>query len=226
MPLRILIVDDHRLFAESLRLALRASGFEAASVDRPTAESVAAAVEAVRPDVVLLDLDLGSLSGNDLVPAAVALGARVVISTGVQDRLRLAACVEAGVHAIVYKVEPLPKLVDWISRAAQGEQLLPNGVREQLLAEQRVSRAAEARRRQLFEQLTPREGEVLAALASGRKVAEIARDSYVSVATVRAQVNAILRKLGVNSQLEAVALAHAHHWWPGETCQAPVVSAV
>ena len=64
-----------------------------------------------------------------------------------------------------------------------------------------------------FQRLSPRERTVLAALVEGESVTDIAARAVVSVATVRTQVRAILEKVGVCSQLEAVALAHKHGWF-------------
>jgi two-component system, NarL family, nitrate/nitrite response regulator NarL len=64
-----------------------------------------------------------------------------------------------------------------------------------------------------LDQLTPRERHVLVAMMAGRPAAEIARDNYVSLTTVRSQIRGILSKLGVNSQLAAVSLAF-HAGWP------------
>src|SRR4051794_33742067 len=98
-----MIIDDHELLAESLRLSLVAEGYE---VDVPVPEP-AAVVEALadhHPDVVLLDLDLGDGGdGSVLVEALSCSGARVIVVSGTPDRMQVAACLEAGAHGYVSK---------------------------------------------------------------------------------------------------------------------------
>ena len=84
--------------------------------------------------------------------------------------------------------------------------------RRSLLQATKAARAREAVLAEPFERLSSRETQVLQALADGRSVAEIARDWVVSEATVRTQVRAVLTKLGVTSQLAAVAAARRAGW--------------
>lgn len=212
--LEVLIVEDHVLLAQTLALALLESGIRARVLNDVAPEAFAAALAAPRPDVVVLDLDLGPAvpRGIDLIPMAVSAGAAVLVVTGVLDRHQLGACLEAGACGVASKQESIPVVVDKIRRAGGGEQVTPITDREQLLAELRVRRAAEARRLAPFENLTPREREVLAALCAGSSPAAISRDNFVSLTTVRGHINAILRKLGVSSQLAATAMARHSGW--------------
>jgi two-component system, NarL family, nitrate/nitrite response regulator NarL len=158
--------------------------------------------------VVLLDLDLGPLgSGLDLVGPLVEAGAVVVMLTGVTDRAQLAACVEAGAAGLLAKTIPFDDLIEAVATVANRGTLLDQAGRDELLADLRAKRAADRRRLAAFEALTARERAVLAQLVEGRSAEAVAAASFVSVATVRSQIQAILRKLGVNSQLAAVALA-------------------
>ncbi len=84
--------------------------------------------------------------------------------------------------------------------------------REDLLAGLRQSRVADRARRAPFDALTPRESDVLRGLIAGESAEEIARSQYVALSTVRSHVKSLLRKLGVNSQLAAVALARDADW--------------
>jgi DNA-binding NarL/FixJ family response regulator len=90
------------------------------------------------------------------------------------------------------------------------------GERHRLLAELRAWRARDRAEHEPYLRLSPRERDVLRALAQGGSVADIAQRAFVSVATVRTQVRAILQKLGVSSQLEAVALAHRLGWFASD----------
>ena len=217
MTARLAIVDDHGLFAQSLGLALRAHGF-AVSVHAPDhVQRLLADVLRDPPDVVLLDLQLGDdLHGLSLVPPLTAAGVRVLVVTGVTDRCELAATLEAGAVGYVAKSAPVEQLLETAVALARGAQVMSEGARHQLLAELRAWRAQDRLDHTPFQRLSPRERTVLAALVDGESVSDIAARAVVSVTTVRTQVRAILQKLAVGSQLEAVALAHRHGWFDAQ----------
>jgi DNA-binding NarL/FixJ family response regulator len=211
---RLVIVEDHELLATSLALALHQRGLEAQTVAGPTADAIIDTVRGLAPILVLLDLDLGpSLgSGLELIRPLIKAGGRVVMMTGMVERVQLAACVEAGAVGIVSKTAGFAELVDAIRRAADGESLLDPAERQALLSELRAGRRAERERLAPFTTLSPREQAVLARLVAGDSAETIAARSYLSLATIRTQIKSILRKLGVSSQLAAVALARNAGW--------------
>ena len=217
---RVVLVEDHVLFAESLRLTLRAEGadvhFIGVAAVSP-AEGLGAIAEAClrhRPHVVLLDLSLGDDVGDsdDLIAPLAQAGVRVVMLTGTTDHARLGQCVERGATGVVSKAEPLDVVVEQVQRAAHGERVLSAQRRLDLVLESRRERSARERRLAPLESLTEREREVLAELLRGRQVEEISHDLFVAQATVRTHVRAILQKLGVRSQLAAVARAREVGW--------------
>jgi DNA-binding NarL/FixJ family response regulator len=208
-----MIVDDHELLAESLRLALVSEGYDVVvPVARPA--EVYDAAQRTPPDVVLLDLDLGAAGGDGsvMVEALCVDGARVVILSGTRDRLLLAACLEAGAAGFVAKSAPLEDLLAAVHAASRGAAVTTDQARADLLAELRAARRQ--RRDQLapFDSLTGRERFVLAQVIDGRSAADIAASSFVSEATVRTQIRGVLGKLGVRSQLAAVAAARRAGW--------------
>lgn len=211
---RILVVEDHSLLAETLVVALARAGFEDVVVAPDlTPEGVLASAAALQPSMVLLDLLLGvGVAGVDLIEPLVAQGATVLILTGTDDRLLLAQCLEAGAAGLFDKTQSFVRLVELIEDAALGQTTLTPAAREALLAALRDHRTdAEARLRP-FEKLSRREQEVLAGLMQGQTADVIAEKLFVSLATVRTHVRAVLRKLGVNSQLAAVVLAEHANW--------------
>ena len=213
---RLLIVEDHELLSGTLALALRQRGMEVEAVNGPSVDAVVARARQLAPVLVLLDLDLGPALGDGaaLVAPLVEAGGRVVIMSGDTSRSRLGACVEAGASGVVGKASKFEHLVDTVQRAAQGAALLGEDERHGLLADHRASRRAESQRLAPFARLTPREQAVLAGLLAGESAETIADRSYVSLATVRSHIRAILLKLGVNSQLAAVAMARDAGWTP------------
>jgi two-component system nitrate/nitrite response regulator NarL len=210
----VLIVEDHELLAQSLELALRVEGMTAQRVRGVDQSEVLSAAAQLQPALVLLDLDLGGRSGKELIEPLRAGGAVVLMLTGVTDRVRLAECIEAGAIGIVRKHQPLTHLVEVITNVVEGRSPLTRAQRDELLAELRRHRAEQRRRFAPFERLTTTEQAVLTALVEGHSAEAIATDRYVSITTVRSQIRSILRQLGVNSQLEAVAAAR-HAGWPG-----------
>jgi DNA-binding NarL/FixJ family response regulator len=212
---RVAIIDDHQLLAYSLMCALQARGFEAETVRLEEPETLIRSLLDDPPDVVLLDMQLGGAigSGTMLVGPFTEAGVRVLIVSGITDSVEIAAALEAGAVGHVSKAEPFDVLLDTAARVARGEQAMSDGTRQRLLGEMRRHRAEREHQRAPFEALTPREREVLRALCAGESVTSIATASFVSVPTVRTQVRAILLKLGVASQLEAVAQAHRCGWY-------------
>lgn len=211
---RIVIVEDHILLAQSLRMAFAAEGAKVVVVPLTDGATLVAECLAHQPHVVLLDLDLGESTGpgDALIGPLADSGVRVVVLTGSTDEARLGGCLEAGAVGLVEKTTELELLVDSVRLAVSGERTMPAQQRLDLLLETR--RVRDQRHAALvdFESLTEREAEVLAGLMYGVTVDEIAGRLYVSTATVRTHVRAILRKLGVRSQLAAVARARIAGW--------------
>lgn len=210
---RVMLVEDHTLLAQSVTVALSMEGFEVIRLAGLDFAAVIAAAAEHRPEIVLLDLVLeGGVTALPLIPSLRELGAGVVVVTGETNRVRLAECIEAGALGIVGKHEPFEHLIAAVHHASDGGSLLTTSQRSELLQELRSHRVDVAERLEPFERLTPREREVLGALVDGCSVESIARTNFVAVATVRSQIRSVLSKLGVNSQLAAVALARKGRW--------------
>lgn len=216
---RIVLVEDHQLFAESLEMALRIEGYDVsrlmldASLSTPA--RLLAAVLWRKPDTVLLDLDLGTHgSGVDLIEPLTKAGVGVIVVTGDADRARCGECISHGAKKVLSKGAPLSDVLATIRRNANGLPMMSAAERTELLEAwtRRVHAQKEIRDR--LELLTRREAEVLGQLMAGKQVGDIARDRVVSESTVRTQVKAILAKLQVGSQLTAVGLANRVGWRP------------
>lgn len=210
----VLLVEDHELLAQTLKVALASEGVATEFVAPTSAQAVLTVVEQSRPSLVLLDLDLGSPIGDgaELVRPIVALGPSVLVVTGVTDLTRVAVAVEAGAVGYVAKSAPFDRLLAVVREALAGQPVLADADRFELLALLRRRRAGEDARLAPFHRLTPRERQVLRALAEGHSVEVIAQRWVVSSATVRTQVRGILTKLDVGTQLAAVARARQSGW--------------
>lgn len=212
----VFIVEDHELLAQSLGVALAAEGLEVKVADVRGGQDVLEQARAAQPQTVLLDLDLGDRqeSGEAFVPDLVELGARVVVVSGSTDVLRLGTCLELGAAAVLSKSRPFDDVLSAVQNAASGAAVMPDAERQDLLAAMRRSRADQRSRLEPFERLTPREAQVLGLLMQGKAAEAIAQHFVVSEATVRTQIRGVLSKLGVSSQLAAVAEAHRVGWRP------------
>lgn len=215
MQPRLVIVDDHDLVARVLAETLRGRGSEVTVVAPSDPQGLVAAVDAVAPDLVLHDLDLGEAGdGVAHVRALTAAGHRVLMVTGVTDPVARGRCVEAGAIGIIDKARSFGDLVETLDRALSEHGEMPAQDREEHLAVLRRHREQQRQRLDVFTTLTRREAEVLGELMAGRSVEEIATAFTVSVTTVRSHVRAVLSKLGVHSQLAAVGLARDRGWSP------------
>jgi DNA-binding NarL/FixJ family response regulator len=208
------IVEDHELVAQSLAVALRAEGHEVTIVALTSPDDVVADVLAVTPDLVLLDLDLGDRigAGIELIRPLTEGGAPVLMVTGNPDQASLGACLEAGALGIATKADGFDRLVEQVRAVLDGSDPMVAARRVDLADALRDRRVEVAARMAPFATLTKREQDVLRALIAGQQADAIAATSYTSVATVRTQIAAVLRKLGVSSQLQAVALARDAGW--------------
>lgn len=222
MSATVLVVDDHALFAQSVGLALEHSGAVVDVVTPSSAAAVVAACRAAAPATVLLDLHLGDdLDGLELVQPIVDTGCRVVVLTGERGDDVWGAALEQGAAAVLPKDVDVEVLVSVVHRVQAGDDVLDPSRRHTMLAAARHTRAASTAQLAAFEQLTPREAEVLRHMAAGVPAAAIAAAAHVSEATVRTQIRAVLSKLGVQSQLQAVAAARRAGWLDRGTAGSP-----
>lgn len=208
--IRVLIVDDHRMFADALELLLAAEeGLEAVG----TASTGLDAVELCRrecPTVVLMDVDLPKMDGIETTREirSICPDTQVVVIAALQTPDLLARAVEAGACGFVPKSSAADQLVSVIHRAAAGEMVLPEKDTQAVLA--LLARAREQHRAGAEPDAGPlseREVEILRGLAEGKNTKELAEGLYISPYTVQSHVRNILMKLGVRSKLEAVLFA-------------------
>lgn len=201
-PIRVVIVDDERLFAELLRVALRsADGIDVIDVVHDVQTAVRRMTD-TRPDVVLADYHLPDGTGSDIARTVRATlpDTSVLILTGDPSVSTLSDVARSGAVGHLTKDRPFEQVVEGVRAAALGEILFAPSELQRLLLER------ESRPRPL-EPLTARELEVLQLLAEGASTAQASDQLGISTATFRAHVQAILRKLGAHSRLEAVAEA-------------------
>src|SRR5438270_99004 len=200
--IRVVIVDDERLFAELLRVALRgAEGIEVLGVVHDV-KSAVAALNQQRPDAVLCDYRLPNGTGADLARAVrnSLPDTSVLVLTADPSAATLNDVARSGAVGHLTKERGFAEVVESVRAAASGEILFAPSELQRLLLES-------AAHKKIVEPLTGRELEVLRLLASGTSTTAAAESLGISTATLRAHVQAVLRKLGAHSRLEAVAEA-------------------
>jgi DNA-binding NarL/FixJ family response regulator len=210
----VLIIDDHDLVATSLAMSLRSAGLRAQRHDVRSRADVLVATATMPPGIALLDLDLGREADGTLIDGATLIerfctaGWRVLVLSGTSDETRIGEALAAGALAGIPKSAALPVLVTAVRRAMQGVEVMhPERRRQFIDAYLRRREQARVIDRRLA-RLTDRERAVLNRLAQGRRAQSIADEFNVSLATVRTQIRAVLGKLEVGSQLEAVSLVN------------------
>ena len=210
MTIRILLVDDHKLFRRGLAALLRSEAdFEIVAEAADGAEGIKQAA-ATQPDVVLLDLHMPGITGIDALASIkeMAPAAQVLMLTVSEDGTDLLAALRAGAAGYLLKNIDGEFLTTSIRRAAEGESVisadmlahLVAGVREPTLVQERVGMAL----------LSPREREIVAHIAHGASNKEIARDLGVAESTVKIHVQHVLRKLNLSSRVQVAVVASAH----------------
>lgn len=200
-PIRILVADDHPIVREGLVAILSTQpDFEVAG-EAGDGEEVVRQVAALRPDVVLLDLEMPGVDGVEALRRLRASGAevRAIVLTAFDTDERILSAVQAGAQGYLLKESPRQEIFNAVRTVHAGGSLLQPVVASRLL--RRVSRGSSP------ESLTPREVEVLGLLAQGLLNKEIADRLSISERTVKFHVSAILGKLGAGNRTEAVAIA-------------------
>lgn len=212
--IRIMVVDDHDTFRDPLAFMLERER-DLTVVARP--RSLSEAREDLQRaehevDVAIVDLNLPDGSGTDLIKDLRGSHPRVkaLVLSAMSERRYLAEAIEAGAAGIMHKSAPMSDLVEAVRSLAVGEQLLTQ--QEVIEALRFIGRVRESNREaQLaIDRLTPREREVLQALAEGWSDREIATRLHVGVGTVHSHVTNILSKLDVSSRLQALVFAVRH----------------
>ncbi|MGI5323121.1 response regulator [Actinomadura nitritigenes] len=218
-PIRVLIVDDHALFAEALAARL---GREPDLVILPIAADVRRALALAgteRPQVIVLDMTLGAESGLDVLDRVREdhPEVRVVVLTAMSDLDTLVQAVRRGAVGWLSKTEGADLVARVIRSAARQGGWIPPEVLGEVLRRLVAGDARDGGGARLLAELTPREREVLQCMVDGLGRAEIAERLGLSANTVRTHTQNLLAKLDLHSALEAITLAMRAGMRPGST---------
>ncbi len=206
--IRIVLVDDHAMVREGLRLLLRTAPDIAVVGEAADGAAAVDLAQRVTPDIVVLDLDM---PGGDGLAAVRELGrtmpsVRVLILTVHQEHERLLPLLDAGARGYLTKEAASRDLLEAIRVVAAGEVYVrPAAAR--LLAAALIPKAAAETARDRFETLSEREQTILTLVAQGYSGAEIARQLEISSKTVDTYKHRIQQKLGLDHRTDYVRFA-------------------
>jgi len=201
MPIRILIVDDHSVVRQGLRMFLSLDGELEVIGEAGNGQEAIEMVNKLQPDVVLMDLLMPVMDG---ISATQVIrrdypDSEVIALTSVLEDASVVNAVRAGAIGYLLKDTQADELCRAIKAAAAGQVQLSPKAAERLMREIRAPESPE--------KLTEREIEVLRLLAVGKSNKEIASEMYISETTVKTHVSNILMKLNVPSRTQAALYA-------------------
>jgi two-component system, NarL family, response regulator LiaR len=203
-PIRVLVVDDHAVVREGLRSFLELQDGIAVAGEAADGAEAVDAVERLRPDVVLMDLVMPNADGVEAMRRLRERGsrARVIVLTSFLDDERLLPAIRAGAAGYLLKNAQPQELARAIRTAHAGEALIDPAVAARL-----VDALAGDRRDDRYEELTPRERDVLELIGRGYSNKRIAQELGSAEKTVKNHVSHVLAKLGVADRTQAALYA-------------------
>jgi DNA-binding NarL/FixJ family response regulator len=209
----VLLVDDQALVRGGFRLILEAE--EDIHVVGEAGDGQAAVESCLRhrPAIALMDIQMPGVDGLEATRRILALPGnqtRVLILTTFERDDYVFEALQIGASGFLVKTSPPEELVAAIRVVARGEALLSPSVTRRVVAEFARQRLRRPQAAPALDRLTVREREVLVLMAAGRSNAEIAGELFVSEATVKTHVSAVLAKLGLRDRVHAVFYAYQH----------------
>ncbi len=217
-PVRVLLVDDQPLLRMGFRLILEGEDDLCIVGEASNGAEAVRHVRELAPDVVLMDVRMPGLDGIEATRAIAASGASakiIILTTFDLDEYAFAG-LRAGASAFLLKDVAPADLISAVRVVASGDAVVAPRVTQRLLetyvrgtgAGQPAGSPARPARDPLLEDLTPRENEMLGAMAEGLSNAEIAHRYFLSEATVKTHVRRILTKLHLRDRVQAVVYAY------------------
>ncbi|MGX9295599.1 response regulator [Tsukamurella paurometabola] len=210
MSITVFIADDQAMVRQGFGALLGAQPDISVIGDAPDGKAAVAEVARLQPDVVLMDVRMPEMNG--LQAAAEILrrhdGVRVLMLTTFDIDDYVYEALRVGASGFMLKDAPAEELVRAVRVVHEGQSLLAPSVTRRMIAEVTAARAHRRTAPPELATLTPREREVLEAVAAGRSNAEIAAALFVSDQTVKTHVSKVLQKLGLRDRAQAVVYAY------------------
>jgi two-component system, NarL family, nitrate/nitrite response regulator NarL len=213
--IRVFIIDDHHTIVWGLERLIESEGTRMTVVGMATTSGAALPLIAEsRPDVIVLDLDLGKESGLDAIPELARTGAKVLVLTGVRDAHAHEAAIRAGALGVIGKETMPAELLQAIERVHRGELSVDRSTTARLL-ESIVRTPAPARtspEEERIASLTTRERDIVTSLMRRPQtpLKEIAESLGISERTLRNHLTSIYEKLELSGRLELYVFSSRH----------------
>lgn len=215
-PIRVLVVDDHTLFRRGLTALLSRDPQVTVVGDAGDAGEALRRAQDLQPDLILLDNHLPGVNGVDALPALheAAPHARILMLTVSEDEADLAAALRGGAAGYLLKTIEGDALISAIQRAVRGESVIAPEMTSKLVSAYRGAASGLstptpplAPPASPLATLSPRERDILRAIAQGASNKEIGREFGIAETTVKIHVQHVLRKLDVSSRVHAAVIA-------------------
>lgn len=211
MTVTVLLVDDHALVRAGFRMILSAEdGLCVVGEAEDGAEAIQLA-RSLRPDVVLMDIQMPRLDGVEAtrrIVADPATESSVVILTTFERDDYVFEALRAGASGFLLKNAPPEELLHAVRVVADGNAILSPSVTRRVIEQYAATAPASQSVKDELARLTDRERDVLCALAAGQSNAEAAASLYVGEGTIKTHVSHILTKLGLRDRMQAVVFAY------------------
>ncbi len=212
-PLRVLLVDDHPLFQQSLKVLLNASGYEVVGLAGTGVEALKQA-RLLRPDLILMDIDMpecDGLAATRLIKAEMPHIKIVMLTVSASDE-HLFEAVKSGASGYLLKSQSAERFLELVAQVERGGAALPPELAARLLTE--FARQAQHIETTPVEgapaELTPRQVEILTLVAQGQTYPQVGEALHLSEPTVRYHMGEILDRLHLQNRAQVIAYAAQH----------------
>lgn len=211
--MRLLLVDDHALFLQSLKVLLATSGYEVAGMARDGLEALEQA-RALRPDLILMDIEMprcDGLAATRLIKAEMPQ-VRIVMLTVSSSDEHLFEAVKSGASGYLLKSQSAERFLEMLRQVERGGAALPPDLAARLLDEfaRQARRGEEATVHDAPAELTGRQIEILTLVAQGFTYAQVGESLHLSEPTIRYHMGQIMERLHLDNRAQVIAYAARH----------------
>ncbi len=210
MTIRVVLVDDQALIRTGLKMILESENDIEIVGEAADGEQGIVTTRQLRPDVVLMDIQMPRMNGLEATSRIVqesAIPSRIVILTTFERDEYVFDALRAGASGFLLKNSPSAELVHAVRVVAAGDALLAPSVTRKVI-EGFIARPESGTNRADLDRLTSRETEVLRLLATGKSNSELAAHLFVGEGTIKTHVSSVLTKLGLRDRMQAVIFAY------------------
>ena len=210
MSVRVVLVDDQALIRTGFKMILETEDDIEVVGEASDGEQAISMTRSVRPDVVLMDVQMPTMDGLEATGRIVqdaSIPSRIVILTTFERDDYIFEALRAGASGFLLKNAPSEELVHAVRVVAAGDALLAPSVTRKVI-EGFIRRPAQRSNEVELRRLTERETEILQLLATGKSNSELAAHLFVGEGTIKTHVSSVLTKLGLRDRMQAVIFAY------------------